>query len=170
MPPFTVISPAGTGTSLQSFTVTPPGLRFTVFGPGGSGVSLDPFVVTTITADVALLARVRILPSGSESGASVQTARAALVLRGEDTPNVLVVDRVTNAETGEFLALASLAWRLEQRVTRAVLAAGTCTLSAGTWRSVVRHPGGTGIVLVLDLAPSIGARTRLRFATSWIAR
>jgi hypothetical protein len=45
-----------------------------------------------------------------------------------------------------------------------------CVLTAGAWRGVIQATGGPGLVLVLEIVPPTGARTRLRYATSWVAQ
>lgn len=129
------------------------------------------FVVPALdTVGVALGARVRISPSGSEAGWGVDRPSPALILHNDSSPNVLLIDRTTNAETSAATTMSAVVWRLEHRATRQVLASGACTLSGATWRSVVRYPGAIGVVLVVELVPLVGARTRLRFATSWKSR
>jgi hypothetical protein len=122
------------------------------------------------TVGVPLAARVRVTPSNSEAGWGVDRASPALILHTDSSPNVLLVDRTTDTETRAAVTLSAVVWRLENRTTRQVVANGACTLTGSTWRSVVRHPGGVGLVLVVELIPLVGARTRMRYATSWRSR
>jgi hypothetical protein len=129
------------------------------------------FVVPGLdSVGLPLAARIRLSPSGSEAGYNVAKEAAALVLHTDGAPNVLLVDRTTDAETKQAVTLSAVLWRLEDRATRRVLSNGACTLVGTTWRSVVRHAGGSGMVLVVELVPLTGARTRMRYSTSWKSR
>lgn len=143
---------------------------------GGSLTDSDVSGVLSITVPaldgvgIALTARVRAIPSGSEAGAAPAGPRPAIVLRGDGSPNVLLIDRITNAEDTSPVTPTAVVWRLEERVGGAVRASGVAVATGATWRGVIQSTGGTGLVLVVDLVPTTGARTRLRYATSWVAQ
>lgn len=122
------------------------------------------------TVGVPLRARVRVQPTNSAAGVGVTASSPSLLLHGDSSPNVILIDRVQQAETGASQSLTAVRWRLEDRTTRRVLVAGDCALAGGVYRSVIRHTGGPGIVLAVDLVPSTGAPTRYRYATSWVTR
>lgn len=122
------------------------------------------------TVGIPLAARVRLTPSNTEAGWGVEKPSPAMILHSDGSPNVLLVDRTTDAESRAAVTLSAVVWRLEDRTTRQVLANGACSLAGSTWRSVIRYVGGVGVVLVVELIPLTGARTRQRFATSWASR
>jgi hypothetical protein len=155
------------------FTIEVSGIASPAAGPliASDRSAVVSFTVPGLdTVGVAMGARVRVTPSNSEAGWGVANPSQALILHNDSSPNVLLVDRTTNAETTTAVVLSAVIWRLEDRTTRQVVTNGACVLSGTTWRSVVRHPGGVGLVLVVELVPLIGARTRLRYATSWRSR
>ena len=158
---------------IDAYTVEVSGVAVTADNdPTASARSgLVSFVVPALdTVGIPLAARVRVTPSNTEAGWQVLRSAPAMILHNDSSPNVLLVDRTTNSETSAAVTLSAVVWRLEDRVTRQVVANGACSLAGSTWRSVVRHPGAVGLILVVELIPLVGARSRLRYATSWRSR